>query len=230
YKADIFVSPDGHCSLHTSVPQCLVIHDLAFLHHPSHIKKSHYYYYKKNTPRFIKKAKSIVTVSEFTKADILSRYKVEDNNIDVVYNAARPVFKLIDDAQRENVKSTFTSGKEFFLYTGSIHPRKNLVNLLKGFSIFKKRLQSSVKLVIAGRLAWKYDSFLNDLKTYKYRHDVILAGYLPEEDLAALTGAAYAMVYPSLLEGFGMPVLEAMQSGTPVITASGSAMQEVAGD
>src|SRR5690606_32023968 len=134
------------------------------------------------------------------------------------------------DVQKENVKLKFTDGKEFFLYTGAIHPRKNLINLLKGFSVFKKRLQSNFKLVIAGRLAWKYESFLNDIKSYKYRQDIILTGYIPEEDLADLTGSAYAMIYPSLFEGLGVPVLEAMQSGTPVITSEGSAMQEVAGD
>lgn len=230
YKADIFVSPDGHCSLNTKVPQCVVIHDLAFLHYPSHIKKSHLNYYKKNIPRFIEKANSIVTVSEFTKADILERYNLATKNIDVVYNAAKSIFKPVVDVQKENVKIKFTDGKEFFLFTGAIHPRKNLMNLLKGFSFFKKRLQSNFKLVIAGRLAWKYESFLNDIKSYKYRNDLILTGYLPEEELAALTGSAYAMVYPSLFEGFGVPVLEAMQSGTPVITTAGSAMQEVAGD
>src|SRR5690606_12425309 len=134
------------------------------------------------------------------------------------------------DVQKEKIKSRFTNGKEFFLYTGAIHPRKNLINLLKGFSVFKKRLQSNFKLVIAGRLAWKSESFLNDIKSYKYRQDIILTGYIPEEDLAALTGSAYAMVYPSLFEGFGVPVLQAMQSGTPVIASAGSAMQEVAAD
>jgi glycosyltransferase involved in cell wall biosynthesis len=126
------------------------------------------------------------------------------------------------------VKNKHTNGKEFFLYTGAIHPRKNLINLLKAFSVFKKRLQSNMKLVLAGRLAWKYDSFLEDLKHYKYRDDVVMTGYITENDLVDLTASAYAMVYPSLLEGFGVPVLEAMQSAVPVITSSSSAMQEIA--
>ena len=87
-----------------------------------------------------------------------------------------------------------------------------------------------MKLVLAGRLAWKYESFTESLKSYKYRDDVILTGYLPEEELAGLTAAAYAMVYPSLYEGFGLPVAEAMQSGVAVITSSNSAMQEIAGE
>ena len=230
YKADIFVSADGFCSLTTSVPQCLVIHDLAFLHHPAFIKKSHLIFYKRYTPRFLKKAGSIATVSAFTKADIHQRYKIDNEKISVVYNAAKPTFNPLTENLKSNVKLKYTEGKEFFLYSGAIHPRKNLLNLLKGFSLFKKRLKSNFKLVIAGRLAWKYESFLKDLETYKYRHDVILTGYLPEEELVSLTASAYALVYPSLLEGFGVPVLEAMQSGVPVITSARSAMEEIAGD
>ena len=230
YKADIFVSADGFCSLSTSVPQCLVIHDLAFLHHPAFIKKSHLIFYKRYTPRFLKKAGSIATVSAFTKADIHQRYKIDNEKISVVYNAAKPVFKPLTDDLKFNVKLKYTEGKEFFLYSGAIHPRKNLLNLLKGFSLFKKRLKSNFKLVIAGRLAWHYESFLKDLETYKYRHDVVLTGYLPEEELVSLTASAYALVYPSLFEGFGVPVLEAMQSGVPVITTARSAMEEIAGD
>ena len=230
YKADIFVSADGFCSLSTSVPQCLVIHDLAFLHHPAFIKKSHLIFYKRYTPRFLKKADSIATVSAFTKADIHQRYKIDNEKISVVYNAAKPAFKPLTEDLKFNVKLKYTEGKEFFLYSGAIHPRKNLLNLLKGFSLFKKRLKSNFKLVIAGRLAWKYESFLKDLETYKYRHDVILTGYLPEEELVSLTASAYALVYPSLFEGFGVPVLEAMQSGVPVITSARSAMEEIAGD
>jgi glycosyltransferase involved in cell wall biosynthesis len=229
YKADVFVSLDGHCSLNTNTPQCLVIHDLAFLHYPLFIKRSHLLYYKRNTPRFIKKAKIIATVSQFSKSDIHKRYGIE-KEIAVLLNAAKPVFKPIDEEKKTVIKETFTGGKEFFLYSGSIHPRKNLFNLLKGFSLFKRRLKSNFKLVIAGRLAWKYESFVKDLESYKYRQDVILTGYLPESELAALTGAAYAMVYPSFFEGFGVPVLEALQSGVPVITSAHSAMQEVAGD
>ena len=87
-----------------------------------------------------------------------------------------------------------------------------------------------MKLVLAGRLAWRYDSFLKDLHSYKYRNDVVVTGYLEDEELFELLGAAYAFAYPSLFEGFGIPVIEAMASGIPVITSANSAMQEIAGD
>ncbi|MCW3086812.1 MAG: glycosyltransferase family 4 protein, partial [Sediminibacterium sp.] len=116
------------------------------------------------------------------------------------------------------------------LFTGGIHPRKNLINLLKAFSQFKKWQHSNMKLVLAGRLAWQYDEVIEKLKTYKYREDVVVTGYLPSAELARLTGGAYAMVYPSWFEGFGLPVIEAMQCEVPVITSSTSSMPETGGD
>jgi glycosyltransferase involved in cell wall biosynthesis len=229
-KADVFVSVDGLCSLRTATPQCLVIHDVAFLHYPAHIKRSHLYFFKKYIPQFLKKANSIATVSEFSKKDILNHYKTDPEKISVVYSAAKDIFKPVTFETAEATKEKYTDGAEYFLYIGAIHPRKNLVNLLKAFSIFKKRLKSNMKLVLAGRLAWKYDSFIQNLKKYKFKEDVIMLGYLSEDELVKITGSAYALVYPSLLEGFGVPVLEAMKCHVPVITSSGSSMEEIAKD
>jgi glycosyltransferase involved in cell wall biosynthesis len=230
YKADIFVSCDGFCSLSTNTPQCLVIHDLAFLHYPSFIRKSHLLYYKRYTPRFLKKARSIATVSEFSRLDIVKQYKTDPGKIDVIPNAAREIFRILGEEEKSTVKIKYTEGKEYFLYVGAIHPRKNLVNLLKAFSVFKKRQQSNYKLVLAGRLAWGNESFVKNLNSYKYRKDVLLTGYLEEKELVQIMGAAYALVYPSYWEGFGLPVLEAMRSGIPVITTLRSAMEEIAKD
>lgn len=229
YKADVFVSCDGFASLRTKVPQCLVVHDLSFLHFPGFIKKSHLFFYKKYTPAFLKKAKTIATVSLFSKNDIIAQYKTDPDKIQVVYSAAKTIFHPLPQNEKDETRKKYTNGKNYFIYIGAIHPRKNLIHLLKAFSIFKKRQQSDWKLVLAGRLAWKYHHFLESLKTYKYRDDVVLAGYLEEKELVQLAGSAYALVYPSLWEGFGVPVLEAMRCQVPVITSSHSAMQEIAG-
>lgn len=230
YKADVFVSCDGFASLTTSTPQCLVVHDLSFLHYPAFISKSHLIYYKRYTPAFLKKAKSIATVSSFSKEDILSQYAVEADKIDVVYSAVKESFHPLTELQKQETREKYTKGKNYFIYAGAIHPRKNLMNLLKAFSVFKKRQKTDWKLVIAGRLAWKYEKFVENMKTYKYREDVVITGYLPEEELSRLVGAAYGLVYPSLWEGFGVPVLEAMNSGIPVVTSGNSPMQEMAGE
>lgn len=230
HKADLFVSCDGFCSLHTKIPQCLVVHDLAFRHFPAAIPKSTLLFYNHYTPQFLNKAARVATVSEFSKRDIMREYKTPAGKIDVVYNGVKDIFKPLREEEKALVRKKYSAGKEYFLCAGSIHPRKNLLALLKAFSLFKKRQQTGMKLVLAGRLAWKNDSLEEDLKTYKYRQDVLMTGYLPDAELAALTGAAWGMVYPSLWEGFGVPVLEAMRSAVPVITSAGTAMEEIAGN
>jgi len=226
-KADVFISPDGFCSLRTKIPQCLIIHDLGFLHYPDAYKKTHKAFYNRYTPFFIEKANQIATVSHFSKNDIINQYKIADDKISIVFSAAKEIFHPLNTDEKNRAKEKYTEGKEFFIYTGAIQPRKNLVNLLKAFSLFKKRQHSNWKLVLAGRLAWKNDGFLALLKTYKYRQDVVITGYISEIELAHLTGSAYAMIYPSLFEGFGVPVLEAMKSEVPVLTSAQSSMQEI---
>ncbi len=229
-KADVFVSPDGFCSLQTKVPQCLVVHDLAFLHHPDFLLQSHLKFYKKYTPKFLAKAKVIATVSEFSKQDICKQYKIDSEKIHVTYNATNAAFQPLESAEKEKVKQQYSNGCEYFLYTGTIHPRKNLINLLKAFSLFKKKQNSNMKLVITGRMAWKTDGFLKLLNTFKFRNDVRLTGYVSKEELVRLIASAYAMVYPSCFEGFGVPPLEALQCLVPAIVSNTSAMPEVGGD
>ncbi len=229
-KADVIFSPDGFCSLRSSIPQVLAIHDLAYLHFPAGISRFYRWYYRHYTPQFIRKARHIVTVSEFSMRDIIDHYPQAKGKISVIHNAADAGFRPLDWKTKEVVKEKYAGGSEYFLYAGSIHPRKNLLNLLKGFSWFKKRQRSSMKLVLAGRLAWGADEFIKLLQSYKYREEVILAGYVPDLEMQQLAGSAYALVYPSYWEGFGLPVLEAMQSGVPVITSSNSSMPEICGD
>jgi len=228
FKADVFVSPDGYCSLKTKIPQCMVVHDLAFLHYPKHVKRSHRVYFKKYQQKFLTRANTIATVSEFSKRDIIDHYKVAPEKIHVVHSAAKEIFTPVAERIKIEVKKKYTSGNEYFLHLGAIHPRKNLLNLLKAFSVFKKRLKSNMKLVLVGRLAWKYDSFIEKLESYKYREDVIMLGYVDEAEVVNITASAYALIYPSLFEGFGVPVLEAMKTNIPVLTSANSSMQEIA--
>lgn len=229
-KPDVWVQPYGFCSLTTKIPQVLVMHDLSFIHFPQFIPWYHRLYYRLFTKRFVRKAKQVVAVSQYTKDDIVKQYGTNEEKISVVHGAARELFQPISWFDREDLKEGFAGGTEYFICTGGIHPRKNLLNLLKAFSLFKKWQQSNMKLLIAGRLAWDYESFLEKIKTYKYRDDVVLLGYQPDETLARITAGAYAMVYPSFFEGFGLPIAEAMQSEVPVITSDSGSMPEVGGD
>ncbi|MDF2382799.1 glycosyltransferase family 4 protein [Nostoc ellipsosporum NOK] len=144
--------------------------------------------------------------------------------------AVRPVFKPLDWEEKVQVKEQYTGGTEYFLCTGAFLPRKNLINLLKAFSLFKKRQQSNWKLLLAGATENNYTAFEKALASYKYRSDVVLAGYLEDTELARLTASAYGMVYPSLYEEVATPVAEAMQAGVPVVASAGTAAGEIAGD
>jgi glycosyltransferase involved in cell wall biosynthesis len=230
YKADVFVSPDGFCSLFTKVPQVLVVHDLAFLHYPQFIPKRHLFFYKTHTKKFIKKANVIATVSEYSKQDIIQHYKTPGEKIMNVSSAAKSIFTPIDWQEREVIKERYAAGNEYFVFVGGIHPRKNLMNLLKAFSIFKKWQKTNMKLLVVGKKSWMYQDTIDKLKTYKYRDEVIMLDYLPEEVLAKIVAAAYGLVYPSFFEGFGVPILEAMQCEVPVLTSSTSSMMEVGGN
>ena len=158
-KADVLFSPDGFCSLTTRIPQVLAIHDLAFLHFPQGISRLYQFYYRHYTPQFIRKAAHIITVSDYSKQDILRHYPEASGKISVIYNTADPDFKPLEWEEKEKVKEEWTNGHDFFLYAGAIHPRKNLLNLLKGFSWFKHRHKSGMKLVLAGRIAWGMEDF-----------------------------------------------------------------------
>jgi glycosyltransferase involved in cell wall biosynthesis len=230
YKADIYFSPDGLGSLKTKVPVCITLHDLAYKHYPQFMDKMHKWHYAHYLPRFAKKAKRIIAVSEFTKQDIVKQYGLPEGKIDVVYNGAHNEYRPLGYDEKEQVKEQYSAGEEYFLFTGALHPRKNIINLLKAFVLFKRRQRSRIKLVIVGRMAWQYAEIVKAKELMPYKEDVVWTGYLNVTELAKITGSAYALVYPSLFEGFGIPILEAMTCDVPVIVSNTSSMPEVAGD
>ena len=230
YKIDLFLSPDSYLSLSTKVPTCLVVHDLAFEHYPEHYVTSHRLYWRHYSPLFARKATRIATVSTYSKEDISKHYGIDQNKIDVVYNGAHDEYRILSLAEREEMKTQYADGCEYFVFAGAIHPRKNIVNLLKAFVAFKKHQRTNMKLVIAGRPAWKYEEVDEMKAQMPFKDDVKWVGYMNVDELSKLIGGSYAMVYPSLFEGFGIPILEAFQCGVPAIVSNTSSMPEVAGD
>ncbi len=229
-KADVLVSAGGISSLRTNIPQCLVIPDLSFLYTPQFLPKRQSRLFKASMPKFLLKAKNIVTLSAFSRSAVIEKYKTAEEKINVVYPGVSEIFKPIPDRVKEMIRGKYTVGKEYFLYAGAVHPSKNLVNLLKAFSFFKKRQKSNMQLLIAGPVHGYYSSFTDGLKTFKFRDEVKLLGLLPPEELAEITAAAYAFVYPSLYEDFALPPLQAMQCGVPVIVSNTGALPEICGD
>jgi glycosyltransferase involved in cell wall biosynthesis len=230
YKADLFLSTDGQMSLYTKVPSCLVIHDLAFEHYPKHLVPSQRFYWRHFSPKFARKAKRIVTVSEFSRQDIAKRYHIPESKIDVVYNGAHDAYRPLSWEEREKVKEQYAEGCEYFVFAGALHPRKNVVNLLKAFVAFKKHHRTNMKLVIVGRMAWKFEELAEMREEMRFKEDVKWVGYMNVEELSKVIGGAYALVYASLFEGFGIPILEALQCNVPAIVSNTSSMPEVAGD
>lgn len=230
YRADVFFSPDGYLSLRTRVPTLMCIHDLAFVHFPDLISGvvSRFYHYF--TPKYLRKAARIVTVSNFVKNDIQAKYHIPASKISVTPNAAQPEFRPLDADEKVQVKTRFSAGKDYFFFVGAVHPRKNVHRLIRAFDVFKKQTHSDVQLLIAGRFAWQTGEVKDAFEASSFQSDIHFLGYVSEADLPGLMGSALAFVWVSLFEGFGIPLLEAMHADVPVITSSVSAMPEVAGD
>ncbi len=229
-KADLFYSPDGYLSLRTKVPQVVEFHDLNFEHFPEDMPKIHLWHYKKYFPKFAQKAKRIVTVSEFSKQDIVACYGVDPNKVDVAYNGVNETFKPLSEAEKKIVRAHYSFGHPYFMFVGSLHPRKNLARLFTAFDRFKQRSKNDVRLVIVGEKRWWTEPIQQAYEAMNCKEDVMFVGRLSAEDLHKVTAAALASVYVSYFEGFGIPILEAFRCDTPVITSNVTSMPEVAQD
>ncbi len=229
-KPDVFLSTDGYLSLSVKIPQVLVIHDLAFEHFSNHVDWLTLRYYKYFVPRFAKHATRIATVSEYTKLDVTEKYKIAAAKIDVTHNGGNEIFKPLSSEEQKLVREKISGGAPYFIYAGAVHPRKNVNRLFLAFDSFKEKFGGDFKLIIAGRKAWDTDEAMKTYERMKYKHDVIFLGHLRLNELAQVLASATALTYVSLFEGFGIPIVEAMNSGVPVITSNVSSMPEVAGD
>ncbi|MFP5470605.1 MAG: glycosyltransferase family 4 protein [Bacteroidia bacterium] len=229
-KPDIFISPDGYLSLNTNTPQIPVIHDLNFEHHPNDMPKKYLNFYKKYFPLFAKKAKHIITVSEYSKQDISKTYGINSENISVVYNAPAEIYKPLSAINKNKIREKYTNGKPYFIYVGSINARKNPVNLLKAFDVFKSKFKSDFKLLMVGSKMWNYPEFDSTLNNMKHKNEVIFLGHTERENLSKLVASAQALMFLSYFEGFGIPLVEAMKTETAILTTNYTAMPEVCGD
>jgi glycosyltransferase involved in cell wall biosynthesis len=230
YNAELFLSPDGFLSLRAKLPSLIVIHDINFFHRPFDLPFLVRWYYNYFFPRFAKKATRICTVSEFSKQDICSSFLIQPDKIDVHYNGVNPVFRPIGEERKRDIRNKYTGGKSFFIFTGSLHPRKNLVNLLKAFDHFRHQTGKDFRIVIAGRKMFLNKEMVRIYRDMNYRDDVIFTGFLHTDELAGLLAAAEALILVSYYEGFGLPVLEAMMCDVPVIVSDKSSLPEIAGD
>lgn len=229
-KPDVFLSTDAYLSLGSKTPQIAVFHDINFEHFPQDFPKLALWHYKKFFPKFARKAKKIITVSEFSKQDIIDNYKVEPDKIEVVYNGANEGFKPLSEEEKTEICNQYTAGYQYFMFVGSLHPRKNLARLFPAYDLFKERTGSDVKLLIVGEKRWWTEPIQKAYEAMKHKDDVVFVGHLQMDELHRVTAAALASVYVSYFEGFGIPIVEAYKCDVPVITSNVTSMPEVAGD
>lgn len=229
-KVDLFVSPDGIIPLKTTTKTLAVIHDLNFESHPEMLPPNWRKFYRYYFPKFAKKATRIATVSEYSKKDICDRYQIPENKVDVVYNGSSSDYQTISDEAKQKVRKKYTCGKNYFLFVGTIHPRKNLVCLLKAFEMFKQRTSSDLKLLIVGKHMWGLKNIEEQMDHMLYRNDVVFTGRLSQKELSKIMASALALTYVPLFEGFGIPLVEAMHCKTPIITSNTTSMPEIVGN
>ena len=229
-KPDLFVATDGMIPLNCKTNTLAVIHDLNFEHHPEHLPKLLRNYYCKYFPKFAHQATRIATVSAFSKQDICKTYQIDESKIDVVYNGPNENFVPLTTNEQTKIKEQYTDGYDYFLFVGTLHPRKNLINLFKAFEQFKTTTKSPKKLLIVGRKMWWTPEIENTLNNLLVKNDIIFAGRISEQELYKITASAYALTYVPIFEGFGIPLVEAMSCGTPVISSNITSMPEVVGD
>jgi glycosyltransferase involved in cell wall biosynthesis len=227
-KADVFVSPDGLGSLRCPIPQHITLHDLNFMHFPQHMHPRYRAYLPKRTKDVLEQAQGISTVSAFSAQDIQNTFACT-LDISVIYNAASDVFRVLDANSIAAVREKYAEGRPYFLFVSSIHPRKNLLRTIEAFDLFRQQYAEPMKLVIVGRRFWLNDAIDQAIDRLQSKGEIIFTGHLEQAELARVTAAAHALVYASLYEGFGIPIIEAMQCGVPVITSNCSSMPEVAG-
>jgi glycosyltransferase involved in cell wall biosynthesis len=228
-RPDVFFSPSHYGPRWSPVPSVISIMDLGFLSTRSQFNTKDYNQLTRWTEYSVMQAKKILAISEFTKKDIVSYYHKNPDDITVSYLAYDE--QMFKPAPNPKVPLKYGIHKPYILFLSSLKPSKNVEGLVKAFFEFKKNYKrKDLALVIAGKKAWLYEQIFELVKKLDLSGDVIFTGFVDETDVPALMTEAQAFAMPSFFEGFGIPVLEAMACGTPVIVSNVASLPEVAGN
>ncbi len=224
-KADIFHATEHLLPRLRRTRSVFTLHDLIFQFDPDSHKPLNIAFLKTMMPRFLRAADAIIAVSECSKRDAVRLYGLAPDKIRVIYEGVDPHFAPVtDQAQLSAVRSKYNLPERFIVHVGTIEPRKNLPLLFDVIAQWDKHL------VVAGKLGWLTEPILAKVKELGLEQRVTFTGFVADEDLPALISAATLLAMPSKYEGFGLPVLEAMACGTPVIASNTSSLPEVGGD
>ncbi len=211
------------------VPSVMTVHDLIYELFPQHHKRLNYWFLNAAMPLFVRRAHAIIVVSQATKNDLIRYYGTPDSKITVVHEAAAPHFRVVSNREVARVRAKYNLPERFLLAVGTIEPRKNLARLAESLAELR-RDDHRLKLVVVGAKGWLYESFFERVKELNLEDAVLLPGYVPDDDLPAVFRAATVYVMASLYEGAGLPVLEAMACGAPVVSSRESSMPELGAD
>ena len=228
--AALFV-PAHVLPLHCPVPGVVTVHDLGYVHYPEALRRFDRWYLDWTTRRHTRVARRLIADSQATKNDLINFYGARPDQIQVVYLGRDERLARVHDPQTiAAAKAKYSITGNYLLYLGTLQPRKNLVRLVDAFSLaVASQPDEALQLVIAGQQGWLYADIFAQVQRLGLSERVIFPGYVPVEDKAVLLSGALAYVFPSLYEGFGLPVLEAMACGAPVLTSNVSSLPEVAG-
>ncbi len=228
-EADIFHFPNFISRPVKSGKTVVTVHDLAFRRFPEYIEKKNLAFLNDNLPKTLAKADKIIAVSRFTKEELLKFYPVPDEKIKIIPEGVGENFRKIADRKKLGaIKKKYKLPEKFILWVGTIEPRKNISGLLEAFAVFKARNKTHHKLVMVGKRGWSYQGFFEKMRKMDITNEVVLTEYVSDIDLPFIYNLAEIFVFPSFYEGFGLPPLEAMACGVPVITTQ--ALNEVVGE
>jgi glycosyltransferase involved in cell wall biosynthesis len=230
HKADLYIGPDGYMPLRLDIPSLVTIHDINFHHRPMDLPWSSRLYYRKYFPRFAGKADRITTVSEYSRSDIAGSYGIDPEKIDVVYNGVNEIFAPLAENEAVRKRKELSGGIPYFIFVGSMHPRKNLSRLLLAFDLFREELAREYKLVIVGEKMFMTREIEKTLTGMKHRKDIIFTGRLSPEKLRDVMGASAGLTFLPLFEGFGIPLLEAMRCEIPILASDATSLPEIAAE
>ncbi|MEK9184091.1 MAG: glycosyltransferase family 1 protein [Patescibacteria group bacterium] len=222
---DLVYSPHLNIIRANHAPRILTIHDLSFIHHPYFFSLKHRLWHKiQSYKNQIKTASVIVTNSVYTKNDLINTLSVQPEKIHAIYPGTNPKLKKMDFTRPEKLKFPY------ILYLGTIEPRKNIPLIIKAFNIVKQKNNfRDLKLILAGKAGWLYEKIFQEAEKSRHKSDIIFWGLVHSEEKNMLYNLAEAFVYPSFLEGFGFPPLEAQACGCPVIASNRASLPEVLG-
>ncbi len=217
-------------SLWTPCPTVVTIHDATLWLFPQHHYVRRLLTMRPFIPPAARRAAAIIAVSETTRRDIVRLFGVPADKVRVIYEAPAPCFRPLERKLVELVRQRYRLPPHFVLYVGTLEPRKNLVRLLKAFARVRKEAAVPHHLVLVGQRGWKSTPIFQAIQCLGLTKVVHVLGYVPTSDLVALYNAADVFVFPSVYEGFGLPVVEAMACGAPVLASRAGAIAEVAGE